>query len=158
MMVTGDVSELFTLPWGEQECLKVVKSPLRFEWPSVMLFNNANCSILEPEFVQNSNVHLLEWAHEIGELPPEWNYLVGYEAECGRPESPKLWHFTEGIPIKGHGYEILDDTGRDEWHKYLEYACTSPPWDAMMGKSVHKNHLLKKRQAAQQGKLTEPQE
>ena len=38
---------------------------------------------------------------EIGELPPEWNYLVGITPMTVKP---KLLHFTEGFPVFP-GYE-----------------------------------------------------
>ena len=152
VLVTGDIRELFTIPWEPAECIKVVKNQLRFEWPSVMLFNNMMCKILDEDFVETANPHTLEWATGVGELPKEWNYLVGYEQECGRPENPKLWHFTEGIPLSSHGYEILDDTGRAEWKKYFDSARTTQPWEAMMGPSVHKKHILQKRAEREKAK------
>ena len=76
----------------------------RKNWSSVMLFNCSHPSnqILTPELVNNSSgsfLHQMKWLKddEIGELPKEWNWLVGWYKE---PEDghPKLLHYTEGGP------------------------------------------------------------
>lgn len=70
-------------------------------WSSVMLFNNAQCRALTPEFVNNASgleLHQFKWLGDdklIGALPPQWNHLVGYDA----PRSDAaLVHFTLGGP------------------------------------------------------------
>ncbi len=42
-------------------------------------------------------MHRFFWLHdsEIGELPAEWNWLVGLQP---KPDAPKLAHFTLGTP------------------------------------------------------------
>lgn len=132
MFVRGDVSEIFT---PKSEAVSVVKNALRFEWPSVMYFNNAKCRMLTPEYVTSQPVHTLSWASEIGELPREWNYLVGYDQECGKTENPKLVHFTGGIPCFE---QTKKSPFADEWHADLKSACSTVSWEQIMGKSVHR--------------------
>jgi lipopolysaccharide biosynthesis glycosyltransferase len=71
-------------------------------WSSVMLFNNSKCKILTPEYVRNNsglNLHQFKWLnHElIGDLPLEWNYLVGCKNQTDN--KPKLIHYTLGGPF-----------------------------------------------------------
>ena len=54
----------------------------RKNWSSVMLFNNSMCKALTPQYVQEAHglsLHQFKWVEDdlIGELEPEWNYLVG---------------------------------------------------------------------------------
>lgn len=55
-------------------------------WSSVMLFNNARCKALTPEYVNTASgleLHQFKWLGDdglIGPLPKAWNHLVGYEA------------------------------------------------------------------------------
>ena len=70
-------------------------------WSSVMLFNNACCRALSPEFVNAASgleLHQFKWLpHEdlIGELPHRWNHLVGYDDPAA---DVSLAHFTIGGP------------------------------------------------------------
>lgn len=73
----------------------------RFNWSSVMLFNNAQCKILTPEYLQTvelQDVHQFKFIkdeNKLGELPAKWNYLVGYS----KPNpNPALVHWTLGGP------------------------------------------------------------
>jgi len=70
-------------------------------WSSVMLFNNARCRRLDPGYVNTASgleLHQFKWLqgdHEIGALPPCWNFLVGYD----RPTPDiALLHYTTGGP------------------------------------------------------------
>jgi hypothetical protein len=71
-------------------------------WSSVMLMNCARCAALTPDYVNTASglaLHRFHWLGDdslIGELPPEWNHLVGYSE--GRREDQKLLHFTDGGP------------------------------------------------------------
>jgi len=53
-------------------------------WSSVMLFNNAQCTALTPEYVNTASgleLHQFKWLADdglIGALPKTWNHLVGY--------------------------------------------------------------------------------
>src|SRR5262245_38421577 len=55
-------------------------------WSSVMLFNNARCRTLTPEYVNTASgleLHQFKWLEgdqRIGELPGRWNHLGGYDA------------------------------------------------------------------------------
>lgn len=69
-------------------------------WSSLILFNNAKCKRLTPEFVDSANglhLHQFRWLHDedIGSLPIEWNWLVDVY-----PYNPgaKMVHFTKGGP------------------------------------------------------------
>lgn len=70
-------------------------------WSSVMLFNNARCRALTPEFVNTASgleLHQFKWLasdDEIGEIPSAWNHLVGYDAP--RADAANV-HFTIGGP------------------------------------------------------------
>lgn len=71
-------------------------------WSSVMLFNNARCRALDPEFVNSATglqLHQFKWLDsddEIGEIPASWNYLAGYTQGV---ENPQAVHYTDGGPF-----------------------------------------------------------
>lgn len=74
----------------------------RKNWSSVMAFNcdhpsNYKLDIEMVNTLPGRDLHGFCWLedHEIGELPPEWNYLVGHTDLRGEP---KIVHFTDGIP------------------------------------------------------------
>ena len=121
MLCLGDVAELanfMTLRTRWTQAVHVVKhdytpkDELKFlgntqtayqkkNWSSVMLFNNPECHSLTPEFIHNAPglaLHQFTWIQDdkIGELPKEWNYLVGEENQSNK--MPKLIHFTRGAP------------------------------------------------------------
>jgi hypothetical protein len=70
-------------------------------WSSVMLFNNARCRALTPDYVNTASgleLHQFKWLGDdalIGELPSRWNHLVGYNPP--RPDAA-LVHYTLGGP------------------------------------------------------------
>ena len=73
----------------------------RKNWSSLVLWNCSHFGnrCLAPQFVSGKGgayLHRFNWLEDkqIGELPPEWNHLVG-EQEC---RDPKLRHYTLGIP------------------------------------------------------------
>ncbi len=71
----------------------------RKNWSSVMLFNNAKCKALTPEYVNHADgldLHQFKWLkdEEIGYLPKSWNHLVGYD----HGNDAKLVHWTTGGP------------------------------------------------------------
>jgi lipopolysaccharide biosynthesis glycosyltransferase len=72
-------------------------------WSSVILFNNAKCRALTPEYVSTATglqLHQFKWLdgdHEIGEIPHRWNYLVDYDPEVPADEVSNL-HYTSGGP------------------------------------------------------------
>jgi hypothetical protein len=70
-------------------------------WSSVMLFNNARCRALTPEYVNTASgleLHQFKWLGDdglIGALPSRWNHLVGYDAPRN---DAALVHYTLGGP------------------------------------------------------------
>jgi len=84
-------------------------------WSSVMLFNNARCGKLTPDYVNTAGgleLHQFKWLESdalIGELPHRWNYLVGYDAPS---EDIALAHYTIGGP---YFPEYADCPLADEW-------------------------------------------
>lgn len=74
----------------------------RKNWSSVCLWNcdhpaNRRLSLQDVNERPGRDLHAFYWLHdsEIGELYPEWNWLVGVQKQ---PEFPKLAHFTLGGP------------------------------------------------------------
>jgi hypothetical protein len=113
--------------------VNVVMHKKAFESPSVMLFNNKRCTILTPEFVENTVNGLfdLKWAKRIGPLAPEWNHLVGYDAP--NPKA-KIVHFTKGVPCWP---ETRHSEWADEWRKELANLNSTVSFQELMGASVH---------------------
>jgi hypothetical protein len=70
-------------------------------WSSVMLFNNAKCRALTPDFVNTASgleLHQFKWLANddlIGGLPDRWNHLVGYSPPR---KDAALVHYTLGGP------------------------------------------------------------
>ena len=70
-------------------------------WSSVMLFNNARCTALTPDYVNTAtglDLHQFKWLGDdnlIGALPNRWNHLVGYDAPR---QDAALVHYTLGGP------------------------------------------------------------
>ena len=96
----------------------------RKNWSSVMLWNcdhEANKRLTLEKFneVPGRDLHRLFWLSddEIGELPPEWNYLVGVSKLNG--EKPAIVHFTLGVPDMP-GYENQEYA--DDWRAMRPYA------------------------------------
>jgi hypothetical protein len=53
IVVTGDIGDLFAQADGVSAVQVNMQQP-KFEWPSVMLFNNALCRKLTPEYVDDT--------------------------------------------------------------------------------------------------------
>ncbi|WP_137718210.1 glycosyltransferase [Methylobacillus flagellatus] len=92
-------------------------------WSSVMLFNNARCKQLTPDYVNTASgleLHQFKWLAddaEIGALPQRWNHLVGYT-----PPDPNaaLVHFTSGGPYFNEYAQCEhSDTWRDTREQML---------------------------------------
>ena len=70
-------------------------------WSSMMLFNNAKCTALTPDYVNSATgleLHQYKWLENeelIGKIDEEWNWLVG---EYEHNPNDKLVHYTEGGP------------------------------------------------------------
>lgn len=145
VVVNGDIAELLAQADG-QSAVQVMKEQHKFEWASVMLFNNANCKILTPEYIDDPANKLLEleWADQcgrpalgpsVGEFSPEWNHCV----QRMPPAEAKLYHFTEGVPI----WDEVRGSPLDEYwlDEYADMNMTVP-WVELMGKSVHARPVL----------------
>lgn len=117
MLVMDDIAKLWSLrddryavmcvkhDHDPKESVKFLDAPQtayqKKNWSSVMLFNNARCQNLTPEFVNTASgleLHQFKWLasdDEIGAIPSEWNHLVGYQTER---EGVSNAHFTIGGP------------------------------------------------------------
>lgn len=88
-------------PLGENKFLDQPQTAYpRKNWSSVMVFNNAKCQVLTPEYVNHASgleLHRFAWLNdgEIGELPRTFNHLVG---EYPANPDAKIVHFTLGTP------------------------------------------------------------
>jgi hypothetical protein len=132
MVVRADIAELFALADDRYAVMVakhdyVPKSEIKFlnhrqdkyakkNWSSVMLLNNARCRALTPKYVSTASglqLHQFHWLDGdeslIGDLPLEWNWLVG---EYPMNTEAKIAHFTLGGPYFA-GYEDSDYAG--EW-------------------------------------------
>jgi hypothetical protein len=141
VLVTGDIAELLEAAEPGKHDVQVMQEQPRFEWPSVMLFNNARCKTLTPEFIDDTanKLYDFKWAKSVGTFPREWNRCVGYDYE---PYEAKLYHFTQGIPVwpetKGNHQE-------DQlWVSQFKHANSTVPWRDLMGNSVHSASTIKK--------------
>jgi hypothetical protein len=95
----------------------------RKNWSSFLVFNvdhpsNKRLTLEIINTLPGRDLHRLCWLqdHEIGELPPEWNFLVGHTDPA---VEPKCIHWTSGTPDM-RGYEnapFSDDwrRARDDW-------------------------------------------
>jgi hypothetical protein len=89
-------------------------------WSSVMLFNNARCRALTPDYVNAASgleLHQFKWLGDdglIGALPDRWNHLVGYNAP--RPDAA-LVHYTLGGP---YFQQYADCEYAGEWRRECE--------------------------------------
>lgn len=129
MIAVGDVGEVFGLA-DEQYAVMVVKNPdLRFEWPSLMLFNCAKCRALTPQFIETGEPQKFDWG-PVGELPGEWNRAVGYEP-IG---DAKVLHYTAGIPVFAETRHL---GGEEQWTYWANIARGTVGWAELMGDSVH---------------------
>jgi len=88
-------------PRTERKFLNQVQTRYtRKNWSSLMVFNNERCRSLTADYVNSASgleLHRFAWIDDasIGELPLEWNWLVGEYAYNPRA---KIVHFTIGGP------------------------------------------------------------
>lgn len=120
MVVLDDIGKLFALAddryavmcakhdYTPSNIVKLDNKPQtlypRKNWSSVILWNldHPKNHLLTPELVNEATglyLHRFMWLDDddIGELPIEWNWLVGWHPEQRDP-LPKLVHYTEGGP------------------------------------------------------------
>lgn len=135
----GDVLTLAAHALANPESgVLVAKNPkLRFEWASLMVFNNRLCGKLTPEFVQDEHNPLfdLAWAEQVGDLPSHWNHLVGYDGS--NPEA-KMVHYTQGIPCWP---ETKGCEHSKEWMQTAQESMSTVSFKELMGQSVHAKHV-----------------
>jgi hypothetical protein len=145
MLVRTDIAKLWELR-EDKYAVMVVKHPEysgehsfmgrtitvypKWNWSSVMLFNNAKCKTLSPDIVNGAEplfLHQFQWLESpelIGELPATWNHLVGYHP---LQSDVNLVHWTKGAPYEGGEYAISEYA--QEWFemkKKMEINITVP--------------------------------
>ena len=143
MMLRADITELFSYT-GDFD-VAVVQNKMRFEWSSVMLFNNERCKVLTPSYIDDTahNPMKMEWADKIGALPSEWNHLVGYDEP--NPNA-RLVHFTQGVPAWP---ETMNTEHALEWRSTMLELIQAKPWAEIMGNSVHAKPVLERLQSGE---------
>lgn len=132
MLARVDLMDLFRLvdPKHAVTCVKHKHEPVpgvkmdgqmqtfyaRKNWSSLMVFNcdhpsNRALTLDLINSVLGRDLHRFCWLNdsEIGELPAEWNFLVGHSDPS---IDPKIVHFTDGTPFM-KGYENAPYA--DEW-------------------------------------------
>lgn len=133
MLVLDDISKLWALrddrfavmcikhdhqPAEKVKFLGAPQTPYaKKNWSSVMLFNNARCRALTPEYVNTASgleLHQFKWLENdslIGDLPEKWNHLVGYSSPNTNASNV---HFTLGGPYFN---EYADCEFSKEWNE-----------------------------------------
>jgi len=134
MVVQADIKELFDLRDKNFDVM-LVKNKQRFEWASLMLFNNEKCKDLNPESIAEGEPAMFDWTGKVGELPAEWNHLIGYD----EPKAAKLIHYTLGIPMFP---ECVGAGGEPEWFAAYHQMLQNPSWLELMGQSRHAPLIL----------------
>jgi hypothetical protein len=136
IVVKGDIKELFDSADGS--AVQVMKAQPKFEWASVMLFNNEKCKGLTPEVIESHpDLFSLDWASDVGEIPDEFNHCVGYQ----KPKKAKLYHYTQGIPCWHETKGLPEDK---EWLEEAQLITKTVSWKELMGNSVHAKATLKR--------------
>ena len=85
-----------------------------------MLFNNAKCLALTPDYVNTASgleLHQFKWLGNddlIGEIPHRWNHLVGYDTHR---TDVSLVHYTIGGPYFA---EYKDCEYAEKWRAECE--------------------------------------
>jgi hypothetical protein len=103
----------------------------RKNWTSFILFNcdhpaNAALTLELVNTLPGRDLHRLCWLDdsEIGELGPEWNWLVGH-SDSGI--DPKVVHFTEGCPdMPGYENVAFADEWRERANDWVRGALSLP--------------------------------
>jgi hypothetical protein len=113
-------------PKTEEKFLHQVQTKYeKKNWSSVMVFNNEKCKALTPAYVSQATgleLHQFKWLDsddDIGELPIEWNHLVG---EYAPNPNAKLVHFTLGTPCFS---DWKDQEHSDEWFDVMRKATSA---------------------------------
>jgi len=105
----------------------------RKNWSSLIVFDNARCRALSPDYVNLATgleLHRFHWIRDeaIGALPLEWNWLIG---EYPKNHDAKILHYTLGGPwMDGH----RDCDHAEEWYAERAHMMEPspkgvlPPW------------------------------
>jgi hypothetical protein len=130
MLVLCDLHEV--LDFAGTASVTLVKNARKFEWPSLMVFNNGACLRLKPEWLEDetNNPYAFSWG-TVGDMPSAYNHCVGYDKPRG---DAKIVHYTQGIPCFP---ETRDCEYSDEWVEECRNATFTVPWKDLMGTSVH---------------------
>ena len=139
MLVLCDIWDLMEL-YDPLYHMQVVQNDQRFEWPSMMLFSNARCQMLTPDYINdeaNPVNKIWEWA-DIGALPAQYNHCVGYDQPR---DDAKIVHFTQGIPCFK---ETIDSEYAQEWEEEFRSSIFTVSWEQIMGNSVHYKRVMEK--------------
>ena len=119
-------------------------------WSSLIMFNNAKCKALTPDYVNEATglqLHQFKWLGDdslIGEIPETWNHLVGY-TPYDETKLPSMLHYTEGGPFY---YDYKDTQFADLWFNEFvdsntgEMSCADMTEEAM--KYTQRNINVKK--------------
>jgi lipopolysaccharide biosynthesis glycosyltransferase len=137
-LVLSDIADLFARA-DDRYAAMVSKNEKKFEWASMIFFNCGHPAnrVLTPDYIDDPkrciSPHTMDWLSPdlVGDLPREWNHLVGYDAPRN---DAKAVHYTQGMPI----YE--ETTGseyREQWLAEQKAANTTSPWQELMARSVH---------------------
>jgi lipopolysaccharide biosynthesis glycosyltransferase len=96
----------------------------RKNWSSCILWNcghekNKNLTKEVVNSVSPAFLHRFYWLRDedIGELPLTYNFLVGYYSKLPEGQTPKVLHYTSGMPFMS-GYEDCDYA--DLWYRYRD--------------------------------------
>lgn len=155
MLVRDDIASLWALrderyavqavqhQHTPKEATKFLDQPqTRYEkknWSSVMLFNNARCTALTPEYVNRASgleLHQFKWLGNdalIGKLPPRWNHLVGYDAYDARAANV---HYTTGGPYFAEYEHCLF---ADDWRIERDHMLAVEPRNAPASAPTERN-------------------
>lgn len=131
MLVLDDIAKLWELrddryavqvvkhAHQPKESIKFLNAPQtayeKKNWSSVVLFNNAKCKALTPEYVNTASgleLHQFKWLGNddlIGEIPHRWNHLVDYDPPSDEVSNA---HYTLGGP---YFQEFANCEYGDEW-------------------------------------------
>jgi lipopolysaccharide biosynthesis glycosyltransferase len=119
-------------PKTQTKFLGAIQHPYpRKNWSSVMLFNCEKCRTLTPGYVNTAapaDLHRMKWAEEIGELPVEWNHLVG---EYDKNPNASNVHWTIGGPYFNENVEFSE-----EWFKCRDDVLNCAQLERPKGKVV----------------------
>ena len=134
----ADIAELFAKT-DDRYAAMVSKNVKKFEWASMIMFNCAHLAnrVLTPEYVEDPkqcrSPHTLDWLSDdqVGDLPREWNHLVGYDAPRN---DAKLVHYTQGMPIFE---ETAGSEYAEQWKKEHAKSNQTLGWQDLMARSVH---------------------